>query len=425
MTVMTDDQAQPGPAGTRISALLAWRPLESWQTVLAAGLAVFTAAAVAVVVAEPDPASTITIVSQVTRAEIVLADGSERPATIGARLPNGATLRTGQGGGARLTTGDRDVYVGALSTLFVVDGVHQTLQRGQVMVNATDGPALTLATTAGAGTVSTPVGTLARVEQNISTLRLAVYRGAASITAEGRSASSTVTALHQVRAPYGGVPGPQTALALTLRNGIHDQWEQALVADLVQSDIDLNSFATALDGEDGRVVIDAAPVALKQSPLQGRLGEQALTVAVAQKARLSTDVRENLERVERDRGDGGSWGVVAAIVRANVTDVTGVLGSSLDDPATPTLVALPSPRSQTTSGAQPSTPSTEPTTPTRRPTRRPTPSASPGPVDDTVKQVTGLLPPVPTPSPSVASPVTEPPPTLATILRGLLGPLSP
>ncbi|MCW2544661.1 MAG: hypothetical protein JWM40_2213 [Frankiales bacterium] len=425
MRDMSDGQSQPGPAGTRISALLAWRPLESWQTVLAAGLAVFTAAAVSVFVAAPDPASTVTIVSQVTRAEIVLADGSQRSATIGARLPNGAVLRTGQGGGARLTTGARDVYVGAGSTLAIIDGVHQTLERGQVMVNATDGPALTLATTAGAGTVSTPVGTLARVEQNVSTLRLAVYRGAASITAEGRSASSTVTALHQVRAPYGGVPGPQTALALTLRNGVHDQWEQSLVADLVQSDIDLNSFATALDGADGQVVIDAAPISLRESTLQGRLGERALTVAVAQKARLFQQVDANLARVERDRGDGGSWGVVAAIVRANVTDVTGVLGSSLNDPATPTLVALPTPRTPSTSSSGPSTPTTDPTTPTRRPTRRPTPSPSPGTVDDTVKQVTGLLPPVPTPSPSVAAPVPAPPPTLATILRGLLGPLSP
>ena len=49
---------------------------------LAAALAVFTAAAVSVVVADPDPASTVTIVSQVTRAEIVLADGTERSATM-------------------------------------------------------------------------------------------------------------------------------------------------------------------------------------------------------------------------------------------------------------------------------------------------------------------------------------------------------
>lgn len=404
MTDMTDEQV-----ASRISALLAWRPLESWQAVLASAVAVFVAATVTLVVSSPDPAAAVTIVSSVTRAEIVLADGTSRPATIGAKVPNRATLRTGQGGGARLTTEGRDVYVGGLSTVKVLDGVNQELDRGQVMVNATSGPKLTLATSAGAGTVRVPSGALARVEQNVSTLRLAVFRGSASITAEGRQATSTVTALHQVRAPYGGVPEPETALALTIKNGAYDVWEQLLVADLVSNDVDLNSFARALDGSDGQSVLQAAPVVLRDAPLQGRQGEQALTVAVAQKARLFSDVRDNLQEVQRDRGDGGSWGVVAAIVRARVSDVTSVLGSSLDDAASPAVVALPSPGTRPGAGGSDGNdgtggPGTRPTHKSGKPTQSP----SSNPVTDAVKGVTDRLP-TPTPTPSVTPPATPAP----------------
>jgi hypothetical protein len=423
---MSEVQEQNGAAGARISALLAWRPLQSWQAVAAAATAVLLAAALTLVLTGKDPAAEQTYITSVTRGEVVYADGSVRQATIGARVPNGASVRTGQGGGARLTTDGRDVYVGQLSTVTVSDGVRQLLERGLVMVDARTGPALTLSTSVGAGTVSAPEGSLTRVEQNIGTLRLAVYDGEAAITAEGRRATSTVPALHQVRVPYGGVPEQPTALALTISpDGAYDPWEQRLAANLVQADVDLNSFANGLNGIDGLAVLSAAPVSLKPTldGLQGRQGERALTVAVAQKARLHPDVRQNLEEVQRDRGDGGSWGVVAAIVRAPVTDVTSVLGSSIDDPANPVLVTLPRPRTIDQAGAIPTAEPSSPSRPTRGPGPRPTASPT-TPVDNTVRQVTGVLPPIPTPPAPTSSPETNPP-TVATVLSSVLGLLSP
>ncbi|MCU1588681.1 MAG: hypothetical protein JWN31_2174 [Frankiales bacterium] len=426
MVDVTDYQAADVAVGKRLSALLTWRPLESWQTVLAAGVAVLMAAALSLVLTSPDPASAATFVTSVTHGEIVYADGTERAATIGAKLPGGASLRTGDGGGARITTDGRDVYIGALSTVTVVDGVHQTLQRGLVMIDAHSGPALTLATSVGAGTVNAPTGSLARVEQNVGTLRLAVYRAEASITAQGRQATRTVSALHQVLVPYGGVPESPTALALTIKNGVYDTWEQRLAADLVQADVDLNSFALGLNGNDGLLVISAAPASLREN-LQGRRGEQALTVAVAQKARANAgDVSKNLVEVQRDRSDGGSWGVVAAIVRATVSDVTSVLGSSLDDPGNPTVIAIPRARQ---AGGEPqaavtAVPTRTPgSTPSRRPTTRPTPGST-DPVQQAVNQVTGMLPP--TPTPPVPTPTLAPAqPTVGTILTAVLGLLNP
>ena len=430
MVDVRDSSAQSGTG--LVPRLLAWRPLQSWPTVLAAGVAVLLAGVVALAFTSQDLASAQTFVTSTTRADIVLANGTELPARIGAVVPRGAVLRTSQAGGARLTTEGRDVYVGADSTVRVVDGLHQTLERGLVMIDTRSGPALTLATTLGAGTVNAPVGALSRVEQNVGTLRLAVYDGSSSITAAGRQATTTVPALHQVRVPYDGLPEPGTALALTVRNGVYDAWEQRLAANLVQADTDLNSFASGLDGVDGLSVLNAAPASLRETVVVGLTrGEQALAVAVAQKARLHHDAEANLREVDRDRTDGGSWGVVAAIVEAPVSDVTSVLGSSLDNPATPTgtlaggpLPGGPVPTRQSGGGGGQST--TPAVTPTHSPktTHSPTPPPSQNPVDAAIKKVTGSLPPTPTAPPTPVPTPVPPSGPLATLVSSLLKPLT-
>jgi hypothetical protein len=418
-----------------VSRLLAWRPLQSWQTVLAGAVSVLLAAVLTVVLTDKDLASAQTYVTAATHADITLADGRRQVARIGSVVPRGASVMTGRLGGARLTTGGRDVYVGALSTLRVVDGLHQVLDQGLVMIDARSGPALTLATSKGAGTISAEEGALARVEQNLGTLRLAVYDGHSAITADGRRATTDVPALRQVRVPYGGVPEPRTALALTITEGAYDAWEQRLVANLVQADIDLNSFAAGLNGVDGLYVLNAAPASLRESAFAGRSrGEQALAVAVAQKGRLHRDASANLAEVERDRGDGGSWGVVAAIVRAPVTDVTSVLGSSLDDPSGPALLAGgPAPTStpgRPTSIGDPTGSTPQPTgAPTKRPTDGPTttPPTTSSPVEEAIKRVTDAVPtatPTPTSTPLPTVPTTSTGP-LAGIVDSLLNPLLP
>ena len=436
MMDVTDSSAQSGAHGVLVTRLLAWRPLESWQTVLAAGIAVLVAATLSLFVVGGDPASAPTYVTSAHAAAIDLPDGSSVLATIGARLDNGAILRTlTRDGSARLTTDGRDVYVGGLSNVVVRDGVHQVLERGLVMIDTRSGPPLTLETRIGAGTVTVPQGALARVEQNVATLRLGAYEGAPTITAAERSASATVPPLHQVRIPYGGVPEPATALALTVKDGVYDRWEQRLVAHLVQADVDLNSFATGLNGVDGVYVLNAAPASLRTTNLIGRTrGEHALAVAVAQTARLHRDVRANLAQVERDRGDGGSWGVVAAIVQARVTDVTSVLGSSLDDPGSVngTLAGgllddgsgFPggsSPEATGTGGSGGGGGATP--TPTVSP-HGPTPTK--GPVEEAIEEVGKLLPtpaPTPTPTPTPSPSRSGAQETLESIITKLLEPL--
>lgn len=384
----------------------------AWQAILAAGLAVLTAAAVTVVVRTTDPASADTHLGAVREAVVQLADGSEHSALEGEFLPVGSTVRTGGAGGAELLTGDRTVYVGRLSTVTVFDGVHQALGRGWAMVDSRRGDRLQLDTAAGA--VQTVEGSLSRIEQN-DVLRLGVYEGRATLTPIGRSLTATVPGLYQVQVQYGSVAGRITALAL--RN---DSWDRRLAQPLVSADTDLNKLADSLGGADGSAVLTAAPVALRPvaAPAPGvALGEQALSVAVAQAATALPDPTAALDAVRGARGDGGSWGVVAAIVGARVSAVSALLDGALSPVSSPGGTDVFAGGTPSLPGFFRPTPSPSPTSsrpvprPTPLPSRPPvppTPTASPpGLVEEVVRTVLRLIP-SPTPSAGPALPTVSP-----------------
>ncbi|HUR51129.1 MAG TPA: hypothetical protein VMZ11_03290 [Mycobacteriales bacterium] len=373
--------------------------LRDWRVVLAAGVAVLTAAVVTLVARTGDPATADSYLGEVRNAVVEAPDGSTLPAHDGQRVVPGATVRTGPGGAATVSTAGRAVYLGALTTVHLVDGVHQQLERGQLMVDGRDGPRLLLDTRAGATDV--PAGALVRVETG-PVLRLAVFAGHASLTAAGRQARSEVDALYQVLASYTALPGRPTVLALT----DDDAWEQRLAAELVNADKDLSSLARGLSGPSGTAVLQAAPVALRSvTDAVGDRGEQALTVAVSQASRRDASLDDTLSFVLRARGDGGSWGAVAKLVDARVTAVSALLDRLLapPDPTAPPVLAGPGsgldgqggvPRPSASSPpVRPGGPSATPTaTRTSSPTSRPSASASPtAPADDLITTVVGLL----------------------------------
>jgi hypothetical protein len=385
--------------------------LRDWRLVFAAGLAVLTAAVVTLVARTGDPATADTYLGEVRNAVVVLTDGSTLPATDGQRVPQGATVRTGTGGAATLSTAGRDVYLGALTTLHVLDGVHQRLERGQLMVDGRGGPRLALDTRAGSTDV--PAGSLVRVETG-PVLRLAVFAGKASLTAAGRERRTEVGRLYQVLASYTALPGAPTVLALT-----DDAWEQRLAAELVNADKDLTSLARGLAGPSGATVLKAAPVAYQQATTSTTdVGEKALGVAVAQASRRDASLADTLSFVTRARDEGGSWGAVAALVNARVTAVSALL-DALFTPAggtPPPDVAGPSPRITDLFGPQPTAtggtgggtgPSSSPKPgSSRSPTPRPTASTSPTqPADDLISTVVGLLSSSPSPA---ATPLITP-----------------
>jgi hypothetical protein len=374
--------------------------LGDWRAVLAGGLAVLTASVVTLVVRTGNPATADSFLEDARDTAVVLADGNLVVGRDGLRVPDGATVRTGPAGGVRLATAGRDVYLGALTTVAVTDGVRQVLERGQVIVDGRGGPRLALSTRAGLADVKHDA--LVRIEMG-PVLRLGVFDGEASLTAAGRQATTHVPELYQVQAPYTGLPGKPTPLALT-----DDAWEQRLAAELVNADKDLNALAHGLVGTSGITVLQSAPVALRRVvPTSTDRGEQALSVAVAQASRRDAAVQDTLSFVQDARSEGGSWGVVAALVQARVTAVSALLDTVLAPPGStpPPIVAGPTPLlpngftpSPTTSGGGPGPTHGTPSgpspsgSPTKKPSASPTPST---PADDLITTVMNLLSPSP------------------------------
>lgn len=402
--------------------------IRDWRLVLAAGVAVLSAAVVTLVVRTGDPATADTYVVSAVNAAVVLADGRTVDAVPGARVPEGAVLRTGTCGtagapracgAAQLRTAGRDVYLGADSALLVVDGVHQSLSRGLAMVDSRGGARLDLSTRAGILTVGE--GALVRVELGTLFLRAGTFNGDVRLAALGRQVTTSVPALHQVRVPYVGLPLAPTVLTLT-----GDAWEERLAGPLVAADRDLVRLAAALRGTQGWTVLAVAPAALRvESVATGDVGESALAVAVADAAQADGSPAQRLAEVRQSRDEGGSWGVVAALVAAHVADVSRVLDGWLDEPegsgpvdaaGNPDLGVLlgspqptPAPSAVRPTGAGP-TPTTS-----ASPTSTPTATSSSSPptvvgglvnvVGDLLTAVTELLLPAPSPSGSPTSPI--------------------
>jgi hypothetical protein len=375
--------------------------LRDWRVVLAGGLAVLTSSVVTLVVRTGDPATADSYLSQVRAAAVQLADGSLVEAHDGMRVPNGATVRTGAGGAAVIGTAGRNVFLGSVTTVRVTDGVSQSLQRGQVMVDARNGPRLGLTTRAGLADIDD--GSLVRVETG-PVLRLGVFDGSSTLTATRRQSTREVPEYYQLQAPYAGLPGSPTALALT-----DDLWEQRLSPDLVNADRDLIALANGLRGNAGLSVLEAAPVALRRAPqVTTDPGERALNVAIAQTSRLSSKLEDTLAFVQRAREQGGSWGVVAALVQARVTAVSALLDTVLAPPGTPTTPPLvAASRGPLFPGLLTPSPSSDgdDNGPTQGPTQNPPPTKSP-----------------PSSRPPTSPPPTLPPDDLVTTLSNLLSP---
>jgi hypothetical protein len=405
--------------GSRSAALvLAWlRGPRGWQAVLAAGLAVMTAAGATVALHVSDPAAAETRVDVARLAQVYLPDGSNHAAVEGEVLPRGAEVHTGRDGGAQLVTAGRRVYLDGLSTLRVEDGVRETLSNGNAMVDARDGAHLDLTTPA--GIVTTPDGGVARVEEGLLT-RVASYAGTTTLRPVSRSSTTRVPALYQLKVQPQALPLPVTPLQLA-----KDSWERAVAANLVSADDELVDLADGLSQAEGATyLVKAASYRAATVPAAGAdRGELALTVAVARAAHVPAAE----SRIRDLRGNLGSWGVVAALVKAPVSDVGAQLSAALSPGTTssaPTIVNASGPQ-VVLPGTSPSpAPTRTQTTPTSRPTAVPTavPSASAGPatglVNDLVTTVTTLLSPSPVPPLSPARP--DPSPTPPCILGAVL-----
>lgn len=382
-------------------------------TAVPSGVAILAAgsllAALGLSACGPDAAHADTVLRAARAATVELADGGSRPASVGMIVPKGATVRTADGGSASLVAAGRTVLLGSASAVTVVDGQREQLRQGLVMIDARNAPGLAL--DAGAATVQAPRGALARVERG-AVLRAASYRQSVTVRASGRRAEATVDRLHQVQVPDGGVPGRVTPLALTP----HDTWERSYVLDLVTANDDLDALAEGLDRNpaSGAAVLQAVPASYADvvTPATGEpRSETALAFVLARATHSGGPAAYG--KVRGLREDGGSWGVVAALVQADVAAVSAALDALLTATEGPAALAAgngastvppsvllgnggSSPAPSASSASAPQSSRAPAGTASPRPSPRPSPSSDP--VRDLVTTVTGLLPTaVPTP----------------------------
>lgn len=413
-------------------------------------LALVLLAAVGVAALRSDTASADTVLTRGSDVRVVLADGSPAAVEVGDRIPTGATVTAGRAG-AVLETRDRQVHLGGGTEVTVRDGVRQVLRRGFVLVDASDdAPGVELETTA--ATVTTADDSLVRVDGGLL-VRVGVLRGdAAAVRPTARRTSTELPTYFQVQVAPGALPGATTPFVLTPG----DAYERTLASDLVSADEDLTALASRLDmdGGAGRVVMTALRSDVPAGPAlaAGAPGsEGTLGYLIATAAPGTDPLVERYARVRGLRELGGSWGVVAAIVQAEVGRVGAALGALLDPDTVPVLaggtldlteVLDPGSSGSGTAADEPAAPAgpSEPEAQPRptqgsggggggggqQPSASPTPAPGPAdPVIDVVEEVVDTVLDLVSPSPSSApllpvplppAPAAAPSPTVAPIL---------
>ena len=259
-------------------------------------------------------ASAATVLAGVTGASVVHADGSTAAAVNGLRLRPGDVLRTDPGGRAELVTRARHVYVGSQASVQVLDGEHQQLRHGAMVVDAQHGSGLSLRV---AGVeVTAPAGTALRAERSV-TVRLGALAGRSHVvSSSGRSLD--LPSLHQVVVGGDALPEVTTPLRLT-----DDDGESHAVPVLVRDDESLVGLARGIDGTGAataKVVTAAWRGPTARTPAGVARSERVLPVVIAA-AGPAGDAAHRYRSAVALRTAGASWGVVAHLLGVGASRV--------------------------------------------------------------------------------------------------------
>src|SRR3954468_727827 len=259
-------------------------------------------------------ASATTVLIGVTGASVVHKDGSTAAAVNGLRLRPGDVVRPGPGGRAELVPRARHVYVGSQASVQVLDGEHQQLRHGAIVVDAQHGSGLSLRV-AGLD-VTAPAGTAMRAERSV-TVRLGALAGKSHlVSSTGRSLD--LTALHQVVVGGDALPELTTPLRLT-----DDDGEAHAVPVLVHDDESLMGLARGIDGTGAataKVVTAAWRGPSVRTPAGVARSERVLPVVIAA-AGPAADAVHRYRSAVALRTAGASWGVVAHLLGVGASRV--------------------------------------------------------------------------------------------------------
>src|SRR4051812_42383879 len=265
-------------------------------------------------------ASATTVLRAVSGASVVHKDGSTAAAVDGLRLRPGDVVRTGTGGRAELVTRARHVYVGSQASVQVLDGEHQQLRHGAMVVDAQGGSSLSLRV---AGLeVTAPAGTALRAERSV-TVRLGALAGTSHVVSStGRSLD--LASLHQV--VVGGDALPELTMPLRLTD---DDGESHAVPVLVHDDESLVGLARGIDGTGAataRVVTAAWRGPTARTPAGVARSDRVMPVVIAA-AGPRPDAVHRYRTAVSLRTAGASWGVVAHLLGVGASRVVDELAA--------------------------------------------------------------------------------------------------
>jgi hypothetical protein len=289
----------------------------------AAAVIVAAAGAAVVVLRGPSPvANAATVLSHVRDAQLVTARGVATPAHSGQRVPDGDVVRTGRAGAAQLSTRGRVVYVGPSAAVAVLDGAHQQLRTGNAVIDAQQGPGVTVSLAG--DELSVPDGSVTEATRSVA-VSVGSLAGPSRISsAAGRRLS--VPALNQTVFSGDALPAATTPLQLS-----DDAAESQAVPGLVSDDLQLKTLARGINssGTATARVVEAAwsgttsPAAAAMPRSDGVL---PIVIADATRAAGGT-AQQRYDHVVSWRRQGGSWGVVVELLSAHAGAVESTLVS--------------------------------------------------------------------------------------------------
>lgn len=404
---------------------------------LAAAVVLAGAVAPALAACGHGPSDATTTLRGAAGVTVVGPDGRAHPAVDGEHLLVGDTVETTTARSS-LLTGGRVTTLGPATTLDLAGRSRYVLAAGEVVVDHRHGPDAEVA--AGPVGVDDLGRTAVRIERGFA-VRVAVYDGGSARVTAGQG-SATVPSLHELDVPGASLPAAPTPLALR-----DDALDVTAAPVLVAADRVLTGRATDLDraGAVPAALVRMLPSAPPATPLSLRL--LPVAIARADPSPGQGGVGPVYLRARQLRTDGGSWGVVAALIGAPVAGVQQQLDALLTRPGTGlalpavaaggggagAVAALLAAAAPPAAGSVPTAPAAGVPTPTPSipqpvtvPTRAPVPpSPTPTPpVQSLLGTVLGLLPiGTPTPAPPTPGPTQPPPSSGGGLLGGVLGSL--
>lgn len=359
----------------------------------------------------PPARDVATLVQSASGALLVAPTGTSSEARSGELVKPGDWVVTGPAGRAVLDTGGRLVWLAARTKLRVSNGTAEQVAFGSILIDARSGPNLTVRS--GDLAIDPAAGSAVRVQVSFDT-RVGAVLG--SVTVSGPGGGREVPALHQLLATALALPaGDLPPLQLT-----DDRAEKSVAPELVASDEYLNAEAAEIDSGalgNGNLQLAAArwlPAAFH--PLvDSQASEAVLPLLIAQAAGGRVGLAGRYTAALRLRQQGGSWGVVAALVGARALRTTGGLQQLLLAAAT-RPVTTPTGRGGTGAASTPAParpigspiPVMSPA-PTRSPApqgsqgpAQPSPSSSPSPPQSLLDTIASLLPTLPAATPAAS-----------------------